>query len=164
MDENHSQSVQLLSKIGRDQTLADRQNQHLVGDDLSRKSMPFSLRSSLLPFWFRGWVKEIAALVGALVALVAYISVLRVVENKPNPELPLGVSLNTIVAIASTIFRACTMLSVASAISQAGWIWLVQRPRPLSNICWYDAASRGPLGSLLLLWRLRFLSVLDHST
>jgi Protein of unknown function (DUF3176) len=167
MEENYVQTIHLLPENGRHQTLAGRQNQHLVGDDLSSKPTPFpphSKASSLQSFWLRGWLGEIAALVGALVALVALISVLRVYENKPNPELPLGISLNTIVSIASTIFRASMMLSVASAISQAGWIWLVQQPRPLSNICWYDSASRGPLGSVLLLWRLRFLSVPDHCT
>ncbi len=78
-------------------------------------------------------------------------------RSKPNPQWTLGISLNTIVSILSTVFRASLMLSVAHGLSQSGWIWFTQRPRPLSDICWYDSASRGPLGSVQLLWRLRLL-------
>jgi hypothetical protein len=47
------------------------------------------------------------------------------------------------------------MLTVSEAISQLKWVWIRQKSvpkRPLLSIQAYDSASRGPLGSLLLLF------------
>jgi len=47
------------------------------------------------------------------------------------------------------------MITVAACISQLCWVWFNGKARPLQDVCYYDAASRGPLGSLLLLYRLK---------
>ncbi|KAF2189313.1 hypothetical protein K469DRAFT_748002 [Zopfia rhizophila CBS 207.26] len=111
--------------------------------------------SSFGVFRISGWFWETLSLVGSTLSLVALICVLRVYENKRSPQWSLGMSLNTVISIVSTTFKSSMMMSIASSVSQAGWIWLAQRPKPLRDICWYDEASRGPLGSLQLLLRLK---------
>jgi hypothetical protein len=46
------------------------------------------------------------------------------------------------------------LLITAEGLSQLKWAWFKRR-RPLQDLTRYDRASRGPLGSLLLLWTLR---------
>jgi len=164
MEAGYSQKMHLLSGEGA----GPKPYENLPGQPSEDKQHPrhserpllFSNRTktpSLQLYQPGGWLYEISSLVLAVVAVIMLICVLRAYENKPNPQWPLGISLNTIVSILSTVFRASLMLSVAHGLSQSGWIWFTQRPRPLSDICWYDSASRGPLGSVQLLWRLRLL-------
>lgn len=48
------------------------------------------------------------------------------------------------------------MIPVSTAISQTQWVWFSQgKPKPLYDLHLFDQASRGALGSLVLLWRLR---------
>lgn len=46
------------------------------------------------------------------------------------------------------------MIPVSSAISRAQWTWF-RRERPLHDFHLFDQASRGPWGSLALIWRVR---------
>lgn len=112
---------------------------------------------SLKLFQTSGWLYEISSLVMAALGLVVLICVLHTYENRPSPQWQLGITLNAIVSIVSTMFRASLMLPVARSLSQSAWIWFSQKNRPLESMCWYDAASRGPLGSVKLIWKLKFL-------
>jgi hypothetical protein len=46
-------------------------------------------------------------------------------------------------------------MPVAECINQLTWVWFGHKARPLEDAVYYDSASRGPLGSLKLLFRLR---------
>ncbi|KAF3018221.1 hypothetical protein E8E14_012789 [Neopestalotiopsis sp. 37M] len=69
-----------------------------------------------------------------------------------------GVSLNTIISILSTASKAWLLLTVDAAISQWKWILFSHDRRILNDFGVIDSASRGPLGSLKLLWKLRGLN------
>jgi hypothetical protein len=102
---------------------------------------------------------EILSLALAAAALFGFIAILRKHENKEVPRWYLGhveVTLNTIISIVSTLFRGSLLMPVAQSISQLCWTWYT-RPRSLQDICYYDSASRGPLGSIRWLFRLRFM-------
>ena len=95
----------------------------------------------------------------ATVSLVALFAILWNYHSKKNPTWSVGrvgITLNAIVSIVSTLFRGSLSMPVAQSISQLCWTWYT-RPRPLRDVCYYDSASRGPLGSLRLLVRLRFV-------
>lgn len=119
--------------------------------DLSRAGQ------KLLPL--RSIVIEITALVLALASLLGLVAILFVYNGKPNPEWSMAhigsITLNTIISIISTVFRATLLVPVAQSISQSCWVWF-KRPRPLQDVVYYDFASRGPYGSLQLLSRIRF--------
>ena len=164
MEDSCSQEMHLLSGRGAGpqpyenlpgQPSEDRQHpRHSRVSDIHLSERP---SPSLQLYKPSEWLYEISSLALSVLAVITLICVLRAYENRPNPQWRLGISLNTVVSILSTVFRASLMLPVAHALSQSGWIWFTQRPRPLSDICWYDSASRGPLGSVQLLWRLRLL-------
>lgn len=96
------------------------------------------------------WMWEVLSLLGAFVILVAVAVILAVYNGKPSPMLG-GLTLNTIIAFAATLFRIFLMVPVTACVCQWTWIWLETGYRPLVDVAKFDAASRGPLGSLGLL-------------
>ncbi|MCJ1438974.1 hypothetical protein MMC27_008364 [Xylographa pallens] len=100
------------------------------------------------------WYLELAAILGSLSCLVALIVVLGKLDNQPIFDWN-GVTLNTIVSILSTTAKAWLMLVLAETISQWKWILFSSRRRFLIDLQALDEASRGPLGSLKLLWHAR---------
>ncbi|RAQ99693.1 hypothetical protein DDE82_007996 [Stemphylium lycopersici] len=109
-------------------------------------------------FHLRDWVWEITAAVFSLTCLVAIIIVLRTHQEKSlaSWHFVYDITLNTLVALLSTLSRTALIVPVASCISQLKWIHLVSSPRPLRELQIFDDASRGPWGSLELIWRLHF--------
>lgn len=63
-----------------------------------------------------------------------------------------------VLAILSAIMRAVMLLPVATAIGQLKWGWF-RSERRLVDIEKFDEASRGMLGSLKLIWTLRFRNI-----
>jgi hypothetical protein len=107
----------------------------------------------------RSLMIEIFCLALATASLLGFVAILRKYDNRQSPEWTVGhfsVTLNAIISVVSTVFRGTLLMPVAQSISQLGWIWYTQ-PRSLQDICFYDSASRGPLGSIRLLFRLRFM-------
>lgn len=73
-------------------------------------------------------------------------------DNKPDPLWMGGITLNTAVSIASALFRVALMYSVTTCISQLVWVWFSGQDRPLGHTILFDQASRGPWGSLMILF------------
>jgi len=61
---------------------------------------------------------------------------------------------NVVIAILTTVCKSCLLVPIASCIGQLKWHALEQ-PRRLSRVEIFDAASRGPEGSLRYLWKMR---------
>jgi len=114
--------------------------------------------SSIIKWW---WM-EIGAAILAILTMLVLITVLSVQDGKPLRTWDNGIiTVNTIVAAISTVNRITLMFPVSGAISQAMWIWFARSRRSdgckskLDDLEIFDEASRGPWGSLLLLWRLK---------
>ncbi len=82
------------------------------------------------------------------------VAVLRAYDGRPLPTLPMHITLNTFLAFFTTLTKAAFAMAVAEALSQWKWNWF-EADRPLTDFQTFDAASRGPWGSLKLLARLR---------
>jgi hypothetical protein len=93
---------------------------------------------------------------GSALALTGMVILLAECDQKPIFSWH-GVSLNTIISILSTASKAWLLLTVDAAISQWKWILFSHDRRILNDFGVIDSASRGPLGSLKLLWKLRGL-------
>ncbi|KAI1384398.1 uncharacterized protein F4822DRAFT_362569 [Hypoxylon trugodes] len=61
---------------------------------------------------------------------------------------------NTIISILTTVIRSSMMIPVASCIGQYKW-WHFRRPEKLKDLQSLDEASRGPWGSLMLLFDIK---------
>lgn len=104
---------------------------------------------------FDGWWLEMICCLLSIACLAALIVFLGVYDNQPLPELPSGITVNTVVALLSTIARTAFTIPVAEGLSQCKWNWFKQKPRPLRDLDLFDQASRGPWGSLSLLFRTK---------
>lgn len=97
------------------------------------------------------WLWEVLSVGFAILLLAALVVVLAVYDGKPGPLVG-GITLNTVVAFVSTLFRMALMIPVTACLCQATWNTFVQGYRLLYYMARYDSASRGPLGSLQLLF------------
>ncbi|KAK3328723.1 hypothetical protein B0H66DRAFT_491 [Apodospora peruviana] len=117
--------------------------------DALQKSDPPTPRNNIFHA-FGSWKLEVAALVLAIGSLVAVFVTLASYSGQDVPKWPWGINLNSLVAIYTTVLRACLLLSLAEVISQEKWLWF-RRPRPLQHLEAFDLASRGVWGSLKLI-------------
>lgn len=115
-----------------------------------------SVRLSFLKVWWQ----EILACVLTIASFVALIVTLLFVHGKTLPQLPLHVSVNTLVAILATILKGAASFVLAEGLGQLKWSWY-RKPRKLRDFQVYDDASRGPWGALqfsgiavVYLWQL----------
>jgi len=64
-------------------------------------------------------------------------------------------NVNSVLAFAVTIMKASLLVPVASSLGQLKWHWF-RMSRSLKGLELFDEASRGTLGSIRLLWTLKF--------
>ncbi|KAI1498329.1 hypothetical protein F5X99DRAFT_394002 [Biscogniauxia marginata] len=100
---------------------------------------------------YRHWIFEgVLALVAVGIMAAIYL-ILASFDRHTAPDWPLSININTLVALLSTIMRACMMAAVSEIISQVKWTWFSE-PRPLSHLQDFDFASRTITGSIKLLF------------
>ncbi|PVH83592.1 hypothetical protein DL98DRAFT_486436 [Cadophora sp. DSE1049] len=66
----------------------------------------------------------------------------------------MGITINSILSWLSTIARSALLVPITKGISQLKWTWFSSVQR-LADLQRFDDASRGPWGSLMLLWSLK---------
>ena len=107
---------------------------------------------------WKWWILEIVCVLIGTAALIALIIVLRRYDGKPVKLWPWSITPNSLVAVFTTLIKVMAMLPVADCIGQLKWVWFTRgKGRPLADMETFDSASRGILGSISLLWRLRFM-------
>jgi hypothetical protein len=99
------------------------------------------------------WLLEIICVIVAVTSIGAIIFILHIHDGKSVP--PSKIPINTQIATFSTVAKGSIMIVVASCLSQLKWIWFTNRTRRLSDLQEFDNASRGAIGSLILLGKLK---------
>ncbi|CAI0650446.1 unnamed protein product [Colletotrichum noveboracense] len=102
----------------------------------------------------RLWAWEVLSIAVATVALAAMFITLLLHQDRTLPKWPSMITINALIAVFSAILKACLMMPIAEGLSQLKWLWY-EKPRPMKHIAQWDMASRGPWGSLLLIFVLR---------
>lgn len=97
------------------------------------------------------WKWEIFAAAGTALYLTSIVLLLIEYNGKPIFDW-YGVTLNAVISVFSTAAKASLMFAIAEAIGQWRWILFARQSRPLLDLNEVDSVSRGPLGSLRLLW------------
>jgi hypothetical protein len=118
---------------------------------LSTAEQQAVLQSQTL-FWGSSWTLEIISCLTSVIFLAAIIVVLYMYDGKPMPEWPYGITLNALVSVLSTIMKAAMVFIVTEALSQLKWSWF-SKGNKLSDLALLDAASRGPAGAFVALFR-----------
>ncbi|KAM3069121.1 hypothetical protein ACMFMG_010646 [Clarireedia jacksonii] len=101
------------------------------------------------------WWLELLAGILVIFSFSGLVAILRRYQNQPLPDWPLGFSINAALSVFGVIFKGPLLFIAAEGIGQMKWLWLSQR-RSLSDLSVYDNASRGPSGSIRLLWLVRW--------
>jgi hypothetical protein len=79
--------------------------------------------------------------------------------NQSGHPLPGDRGPNTVVAILAATSKSLLMFAVSAGIGQVKWNWFGQRDRRLIDLELLDEASRGPLGSVQVLFGKTVFSV-----
>lgn len=101
------------------------------------------------------WLVEVASIMTSCVSFAAIVSVLHHFNQTPVFDWH-SISLNTLVSVLSTVTKTLLLLAVTACLSQWNFIWFSQSRRPLIHFDVFDSASRGPQGSLSLLWHIKW--------
>ena len=107
------------------------------------------------PHIFLNWWKELLACILFIAAFLALFATVYAYDNQPSPSWPNWISLNTIISIYAIFMEIGVVCVAAEGLGQLKWSWFAGESRPLDDLVKYDDATRGPLGALRLLWRLR---------
>ncbi|KAI0539270.1 hypothetical protein GGR58DRAFT_243689 [Xylaria digitata] len=110
----------------------------------SRKSI-----SGWQPSWWWWW--EIMAIVICIVSATGLVVLVKSIDNTPLRQWNLPIQPNSAIAFLTTINKVALLVPAASCISQLKWRHFSSAPRKLAELQLFDAASRGPWGSLAFL-------------
>ncbi|MCJ1377577.1 hypothetical protein MMC17_000672 [Xylographa soralifera] len=125
------------------------------------EAIPFKSQSSKTSFqgiWrdciVQYWWQEMIECTIMLCALMSVLLILGLHQNRPLPDWPLAITLNSLVSVMVVIMKATMLAILASGLGQMKWLWFL-RSRPLSHYTVYDKAGQGPKYASQLLWILR---------
>ena len=117
------------------------------------------------------WVWEIVAAIISMSAAIALIVILRDADQQQQRPWFIGntqLTLNTTIAIISTILRTTLLVMVSGALNQGTWNWFAREQnkvhpgRPLKDLNIFGGAANSTLASLKLLYRTRLRSALSE--
>ena len=106
-------------------------------------------------FFYGWWTVELLAFVVSFASLIAIIVVLKHYNGHSQPDWPHNMTLNSVLSWFTTLFKASLLVPIAACFGQASWVHYRSASRPLTDLAIYDSASRGPMGSMQLLWYFR---------
>ncbi|KAI0191798.1 hypothetical protein EV127DRAFT_492723 [Xylaria flabelliformis] len=99
--------------------------------------------------WWWWW--EIIAVVICIASTAGLVALLKTIDNTPLRQWSFLIQPNSAVASLTTISKVALLVPTASCISQLKWSHFVGASRKLADLQLFDAASRGPWGSLVFL-------------
>ncbi|KAK1540357.1 hypothetical protein CPAR01_06346 [Colletotrichum paranaense] len=108
--------------------------------------------TTILPTSQYHWILEILAVSLSISALVAIAVLLPLYNDKPLASWSFRFSFNTVVSILGATSRATLAFAVSACISQGKWNWYRKRDDTIMVFDRFEEASRGPWGSVRLLW------------
>jgi len=83
--------------------------------------------------------------------LEVIVATLKIYDGQLTPQLPLGITLNSYLALFTSLAKLCLLVPIIQGLGQLRWLWFKNRPRPLADFELFEDASRGSFGSLRLL-------------
>jgi uncharacterized protein DUF3176 len=110
--------------------------------------------------WFLAWMWELFAAIFSISCMAAVATILATIQDKPLSHWRFPIQPNSMVSVFSTLSNSALLFVVAKGLSQLKWIYFQKKRHRLFDLQVFDDASRGPLGSLRLLWMLKLQSTL----
>ncbi|KAK1672153.1 hypothetical protein BDP55DRAFT_771132 [Colletotrichum godetiae] len=144
----HLNSVPEVSSPDSEQELS----KHMTSNDIANQRHPSTPPDSGLTIewiWSVWWVEMFSSVL-ALECISAIMIILSIYRGQPLPHWPKLISINSLIAVFTAVFKAALILPVAEGLGQLKWNWF-DRSQTLGDLVLFDNASRGPWGSLLLM-------------
>lgn len=131
-------------------------------DTSKPQTTPLTRTLGVLDLWYYGW--EIFGIIGSGLAIVGLAILVKHYSGREAPDWSLTMrndksfhfTLNSLLSIISNFGTICAAIPITKALGQLKYLWFIEKDRTLADLETFDSASRGILGSLRLLWRLRF--------
>ncbi|KAK1458039.1 hypothetical protein CMEL01_15386 [Colletotrichum melonis] len=101
------------------------------------------------------WTLELWAIALSIVSFAAILILLPLYEDKPLSSWTFSISLNTVISTLGATSRASLGFAISACISQGKWNWYRKRDDHVMVFDRFEEASRGPWGSVRLLWWTR---------
>lgn len=118
------------------------------------------LRQRIRQICIHLWIWELLSLLLCMSCVGAIVIILLRYDGRPLPDWKYGLTINGVISVLAGVAKASMILPVAESISQLKWHWFWNgRSRPIVDFEYFDTASRGPWGCLVLLCRPRQWSV-----
>ncbi|KAK0275362.1 hypothetical protein LTR35_011064 [Friedmanniomyces endolithicus] len=111
------------------------------------------------------WLLEILAATISLASVAGLVIFLRAIDDKPYSSwhiVSVEITPNTLLSLLSTICKASFLSCVSEGLSQMKWNYFHERERRLLDLQHFDAASRGQLGALRLMWSINYRALLAN--
>ena len=120
-----------------------------VPSDENPADVPSPPSNSPSEWWF-----ELLALAFSIGCMVSIVAILFTFQDRPQSEWRGGwLSITATIAIFSTGANSAAALAVGACLSQYKWLHFRKSAHKLTDLDLLEEASRGPLGSLVLLAR-----------
>ena len=105
------------------------------------------------------WLWEGLAMSFSILCFLAIVSLLRGYDQKTSPTFTQGITLNSIISVLSAASKSSMIYAVTASIGQLKWNWFYTKRERLQHIQLFDDASRGPWGSMIMLFSHRGCSL-----
>ncbi|KAL2839515.1 hypothetical protein BJY01DRAFT_250469 [Aspergillus pseudoustus] len=118
------------------------------------------------PGWFARlvdtWLYEFLAILFSIACMGGVAVILIIYDGEPQPSFAYGVTLNALISLLGTVSKSSLIFVIGECMGQLKWVWFYtaekSRHQRLEHMQYFDSASRGPLGSLLIILRHRGVS------
>lgn len=144
---------------GQPNTARGKRNDLYLAEEYTRSPMVRSSRKkSWLGRWWSsaGWTKEIVSIIFSWVLQGGIVIILACMSGKPQSSWHFFATINAVISILSTTGKGTLAIALGGCISQWKWFHYEDGPKPLKDFESFDAASRGTMGSLKFLYKIRW--------
>ncbi|KAL3467196.1 hypothetical protein BJX64DRAFT_192179 [Aspergillus heterothallicus] len=105
------------------------------------------------------WLYEFLSILFSLACMGGVAAILIIYDQEPRPSFAYGITLNAIISLLGTASKSSLIYVIGECMGQLKWVWFYRaekrRHQRLDHMQYFDSASRGPLGSLLIILRHR---------
>lgn len=115
--------------------------------------VPTTVRDYIVKWFVEWWLLELLSWSVAAFSTSAMIAIFALYGGQPIPRWRFGFTLNGVISLLAEVAISSIRLPTYSALGQWKWIWFSSGPKPMADLELFDSASRGPWGSLFLLFR-----------
>ncbi|KAH7395883.1 hypothetical protein BKA64DRAFT_577223 [Cadophora sp. MPI-SDFR-AT-0126] len=143
--------------LSTDPLIRETEYYSVSGNEGSTKSQSFRVEQqsqSRILGAVKDWKVESFCCVFGLVSLGAIAATLAPFQNRPLPQLPYEISLNSLISLYVIMLKTAMFVILCSGLGQLKWTWF-SRTRPLQDLERFDEASRGAWGAAKLIFSLR---------